>query len=107
MIRIVSAYNAYSFINSFFRYFTGIIAAVWCLLWIVLVYDSPLKHPRISESEKKYILEALGDKVYQSANDTKVSLVTENPCFIYYFGNVTIVLQLKNTITDLYKAFRY
>ncbi|XP_028162788.1 putative inorganic phosphate cotransporter isoform X1 [Ostrinia furnacalis] len=53
-------------------YIPGIISTVWCLLWLVLVYDSPVKHPRISDSEKKYILEALGDKVHQSAKDTKI-----------------------------------
>lgn len=38
----------------------------------MLVYDNPLQHPRISDSEKKYIIDAIGDKVHQRTN-TKVS----------------------------------
>lgn len=51
----------------------GAIALVWCLLWWYLVYDSPVQHPRISDTEKKYILDAIGDKVHQSSKDSKVS----------------------------------
>ncbi|CAH0400879.1 unnamed protein product [Chilo suppressalis] len=52
-------------------YVPGIIALVWCFAWLVLVYDSPVQHPRILESEKKYILEAIGDKVQQN-HETKI-----------------------------------
>ncbi|XP_060804897.1 putative inorganic phosphate cotransporter [Amyelois transitella] len=53
-------------------YVPGTIAVFWCFLWWVLVYDSPVQHPRITESEKKYILDAIGDKVHQSSKDTKI-----------------------------------
>jgi hypothetical protein len=46
---------------------------MWSLLWFVLVYDTPLQHPRITDTEKKFILEAIGDKVHQSGHDTKVT----------------------------------
>lgn len=46
---------------------------VWCALWWFLVYDSPVQHPRISDEEKQYILEAIGDKVHQGSSETKVS----------------------------------
>lgn len=52
-------------------YVPGIIAIVWCVFWWFLVYDSPVQHPRISETEKQYILEALGDKVQHSSKDSK------------------------------------
>ncbi|KAI8439399.1 hypothetical protein MSG28_013202 [Choristoneura fumiferana] len=51
-------------------YIPGGIAFVWCVLWWYLVYDSPVQHPRISDKEKKYILDAIGDKVQQ--HGTKV-----------------------------------
>jgi ACS family sodium-dependent inorganic phosphate cotransporter-like MFS transporter 5 len=40
-------------------YVTGILSIVWCLLWLVLVYDTPSSHPRISQKELKYIQTAL------------------------------------------------
>ncbi|CAB3253310.1 unnamed protein product [Arctia plantaginis] len=52
-------------------YVPGAITLVWCLFWLYLVHDSPVQHPRISDSEKKYILEAIGDKVQQS-KDNKI-----------------------------------
>ncbi|XP_049875794.1 uncharacterized transporter slc-17.2-like [Pectinophora gossypiella] len=52
-------------------YVPGIIGIAWCVLWWVLVYDSPQQHPRISDKEKKYILDAIGDKV-QHDSDTKI-----------------------------------
>ena len=32
-------------------YVQGGLAAIWCVLWIFLVYDSPQKHPRIDSKE--------------------------------------------------------
>lgn len=52
-------------------YVPGIIAIVWCAFWWFLVYDSPVQHPRISDEEKQYILEAIGDKVHQGS-ETKI-----------------------------------
>ncbi|KAJ0174655.1 hypothetical protein K1T71_009763 [Dendrolimus kikuchii] len=61
-------------------YVPGVIAAVWCLFWWFLVYDSPVQHPRISDAEKQYILEAIGDKVTHESKDKKVV-----PPFKYIF----------------------
>lgn len=47
-------------------YVPGVIGAIWCVFWLYLVYDSPTEHPRISEAEKKYILDGLGNKVQNS-----------------------------------------
>ncbi|KAL4708977.1 hypothetical protein ACJJTC_005838 [Scirpophaga incertulas] len=53
-------------------YVPGLLALIWSFLWLVLVYDSPVLHPRISDGEKKYILDAIGDKVNQSDHETKI-----------------------------------
>ena len=42
-------------------FINGGIVIVWCIFWILLVSDSPDKHPRISEEEKLYIVRSLGD----------------------------------------------
>lgn len=51
-------------------YAPGGLALIWCALWWYLVADTPADHPRISDTERKYISDALGDKVQKS----KVSL---------------------------------
>ncbi|XP_063365579.1 uncharacterized transporter slc-17.2-like [Cydia amplana] len=64
-------------------YIPGAIAFVWCVTWWALVYDSPVQHPRISDKEKKYILEAIGDKVQQNSHNKVVppfkSILTSFP----------------------------
>jgi ACS family sodium-dependent inorganic phosphate cotransporter len=34
-------------------YVLGGLAAIWCILWIFLVFDSPQQHPRLHPEEKK------------------------------------------------------
>ncbi|XP_077994431.1 sialin-like [Glandiceps talaboti] len=41
-------------------YMSGGIGLTWVIGWILLGYDSPEKHPRISESERKYIIQEIG-----------------------------------------------
>ncbi|XP_077967220.1 sialin-like isoform X1 [Styela clava] len=43
-------------------YVTGSIGCVWALLWLILIYDSPSEHPRISEKEKNFIQDSLGHR---------------------------------------------
>ena len=31
-------------------YFFGIIGCIWCFAWIWICFDSPAKHPRISQA---------------------------------------------------------
>jgi len=42
---------------------TGVVGVIWFIAWWLLVYDSPSQHPRISEKEKNYILNKLGNTV--------------------------------------------
>ena len=37
-------------------YVPGVLAAVWFVFWLFLVYNGPEVHPRISEEEKLFIL---------------------------------------------------
>lgn len=51
-------------------YVTGLIGVVWSILWFVLIFDSPAKHPRISPEERRLIEDAIGNtsnkgKVYK------------------------------------------
>lgn len=40
-------------------YVFGATSITWCIAWFLLGFDSPAKHPRISEAEKHYIMESL------------------------------------------------
>lgn len=43
-------------------YVFGIITMVWFIAWCYFVYDSPDKHPRISDIERKFINDSIGLK---------------------------------------------
>lgn len=43
-------------------YVQGAMTLVWCVLWFILVTDSPRQHKGISEAEKEYILASIGDQ---------------------------------------------
>ncbi|KAM3965897.1 sialin-like isoform 1-T1 [Aphomia sociella] len=73
-------------------YVPAAITFVWCFFWWYLVADAPIEHPRISDSERKYILDALGDKVQKSKGLPPFrSIITSIPflamVFIHY-GNL-------------------
>ncbi|XP_015595983.2 putative inorganic phosphate cotransporter isoform X2 [Cephus cinctus] len=40
-------------------YVFGTIGTVWCIAFLIMVYEDPEQHPRITEDERKYILSAL------------------------------------------------
>ncbi|XP_046988255.1 sialin-like [Schistocerca americana] len=44
-------------------YITGAIGILWFIGWWYLVYDNPVDHPRISESELQHIQNAIGDTI--------------------------------------------
>ncbi|XP_044592760.1 putative inorganic phosphate cotransporter isoform X1 [Cotesia glomerata] len=40
-------------------YVFGAVGTVWCVVFLIWVYEDPEQHPKIAEDEKKYILSAL------------------------------------------------
>lgn len=48
-------------------YVPAALTIIWSIFWWYLVADTPAEHPRISESENKYIQDALRDKVKKSS----------------------------------------
>jgi MFS family permease len=40
-------------------YFFGTVTVVWFIPWLLLAYNSPHHHPRISPQEKRYIISKL------------------------------------------------
>ncbi|XP_060582480.1 sialin-like [Ruditapes philippinarum] len=44
-------------------YVSGCVGVIWFVAWMFCVFDSPVRHPRISEQEKIYILQKLQSEV--------------------------------------------
>ena len=44
-------------------YVFGVVGAVWCVAFLFLVHEDPESHPKIDPYERKYIQEALGQKI--------------------------------------------
>lgn len=44
-------------------HFCGLFGTIWYLGWLYFVYDTPAKHPRISNEERSYIEKSLGTSV--------------------------------------------
>ncbi|KAG5867254.1 hypothetical protein JTB14_019027 [Gonioctena quinquepunctata] len=70
----------------------GALVLGWTVLWFFLVADSPEEHPRISEEEKRYIVDSLSGNV---ANDKRQVPYKEMVCsipfwalIILHFGNL-------------------
>ncbi|XP_783585.3 sialin [Strongylocentrotus purpuratus] len=40
-------------------YLFGSLEVLWCILWFLVIYPSPMAHPRISQEEKDYIMAEL------------------------------------------------
>lgn len=59
----------------------GGLAAIWCLLWVVLVQDSPQQQRLISAEERDMIVTSLGGKTDDHGH--KVSLITETSISLF------------------------
>ncbi|XP_068957421.1 sodium-dependent phosphate transport protein 3-like [Petaurus breviceps papuanus] len=44
-------------------YIFGSIGCIYCIIWFSLVYDDPMNHPLISDSEKEYIISSMDQQV--------------------------------------------
>jgi len=44
-------------------YGTGVITLAWSMAWWLYAFDAPSKHPRITDDEKEYLQEQIGDLV--------------------------------------------
>ncbi|XP_064652399.1 sialin-like [Lineus longissimus] len=63
-------------------YVFGALGCVWFLIWILVVHDTPDKHPRISHEEKFYIEGSLGkhlEKRIASSSESVIVGVPDTP----------------------------
>ncbi|XP_037293127.1 sialin [Manduca sexta] len=91
-------------------YFTGIIGVMWSVAWFAVVYDTPAQHPRISETERNFLMKALPQD-NNSKGHMPVpwrQLVTSAPVWAIIithgasvFGYFTVVNQLPSYIEKI------
>ncbi|KAL2718943.1 putative inorganic phosphate cotransporter isoform X3 [Vespula squamosa] len=61
-------------------YVFGAVGTIWCIAFLIMIYEDPESHPHISEDEKKYILSALwGNAGASSPPVPWKSIVTSMP----------------------------
>ncbi|XP_066581859.1 sialin [Prorops nasuta] len=61
-------------------YITSGIGVIWYCFWVILVYDTPQEHPRISDGEKNYILENLSNSINEETTQVPwKAILTSRP----------------------------
>ena len=81
-------------------YVPGALAVVWFFFWIVLVFEDPDVHPRISPEEKQYIKSSTGRSVDNDQKKVKVKHF-----FIKSFNDFEIYMILF-CIIDIFKEYQ-
>jgi MFS family permease len=56
-------------------YFYGTVAVLAVVVWEFLVYDSPDDHPRISEAERRHIVDRIGVQNTGSKKEMRVNML--------------------------------
>lgn len=90
-------------------YVTGVIGFVWSLVWFFLVFDSPAQHPRISDSERRFIEESIGNNAMKKHHAVPwKAIVTSAPVWAIVithacsvFGYFTVVNQLPTYMKNI------
>ncbi|KAK3765988.1 hypothetical protein RRG08_002231 [Elysia crispata] len=78
--------------------FAGIFGLAWFLLWCLLVFDSPAKHPRISRAERIYIETSLQGRISTSKQNGFMSSVP----YVFFW----LVISLSSWLADIVRTKR-
>ncbi|CAL7935035.1 unnamed protein product [Xylocopa violacea] len=87
---------------------TSLLGVIWYCFWFFLVHDTPQQHPRISEEEKKYILENLADCVHEE--ETSIpwkAILTSGPVWITIIAQWGVTWCLFTLITQAPTYFNF
>ncbi|XP_077291691.1 sialin [Arctopsyche grandis] len=84
-------------------YFTGVIGLLWSILWLLVIFDSPAQHPRISLEERNHIEKAIGNTINNKSHSDVPwrAMLTSGPVWaiiithgMSVFGYFTVITQL-------------
>ena len=92
--------NAWGWSSVF--YVTGATVVLWCVCWFYLVYDSPEKHPRISQLEREALAEAIPH--VERPNPTKtpwLKMFKSRPVWAIIVANACAMLNTNTTLNYL------
>lgn len=78
-------------------YTFGSAAVLFCLLWMFCVYDSPGEHPRISESERSYILENISSQPTRTVSTGTGLCMIDYRVHCFIAGSLCYSLNLSET----------
>ena len=56
-------------------YTAGILGIVWFIAWMILVSDTPAQHPRIQDTERRYIETTIGANKKEDTNVRDVFII--------------------------------
>lgn len=73
-------------------YMNGSLGVAWCLLWWLLAFDLPHKHPRITRRELNYINANIGENIISPKVRYMVVILY---IFLFYKNNVLMIKDLK------------
>lgn len=59
-------------------FLAGSVGVLWSLCWFLFVFETPAKHPRISDEERKEIEDAIGKIIYINFKCILVKFVVNN-----------------------------
>ncbi|PSN33898.1 hypothetical protein C0J52_09548 [Blattella germanica] len=94
-------------------YVFGGIAMFFVVPWAYLIYNTPTKHPRITESEKQYIIEGTGQNKEQIEEKVShpvpwVAILTSGPMYVHMimgiggaWVNFTIMTELPSYLSNV------
>ncbi|XP_034245909.1 sialin [Thrips palmi] len=89
-------------------YVCGALGVVWYVFWVVLVFDTPAQHPRISPLELTYITDSLGKSVSQKKMATPWrAILTSRAVWMNIVAQWGGVFGLFTAMTQAPTYFRY
>ncbi|KAK9397456.1 vesicular glutamate transporter 1 [Crotalus adamanteus] len=80
--------------------FCGSFGIFWYLFWLMVSYQSPAKHPTITEEERKYIEESIGEST-TLMNPLMVGMLSALPHLV-----MTIIVPIGGQIADFLRSRR-
>jgi len=88
-------------------YVFGIVGLLWFFVWCLVIHPSPEKHPTISDSERRYIMDSLGQKKNEKAPPVPwLSILTSTAVWATIVANFTADWGLYTILICIPKFFQ-
>lgn len=89
-------------------HYCGLFGTIWFIGWCYFVYDTPAKHPRISNDERAYIEKSLGTTKYSTNEKTPwFEILTSKPVWLNVVAQWGGIWGLFTLMTHAPTYFKY